>query len=88
MDSMTDYEQRPDRASAAVPLAQDDDRAKWLEKFMRIVARTFDISAGSKIRAPDLATAFDQRGYFGFAHFVRMQGEDTNDLPGKRDDKL
>jgi hypothetical protein len=84
---MTDYEQRPDRASAAVPLAQGDDRAKWLEKFMRIAARTFGISAGSKIRARDLATAFDQRGYFGFAHFVRMQGEDTKDSPGTQKDK-
>ena len=84
---MTNSEQRSDRVKAVELVAYEKDRAAWLEKFMRDAAGTFGVNAGSKTRARDLAMAFDQRGYFGFAHFVRTQDEGMKDLPAKRNDK-
>lgn len=79
---MANSEQRTDR------IAHEQNRTAWLEKFMRNAARTFGVNAGSKTRARDLATAFDQRGYFGFAHFVRTHGEDQKEPPAQRKGKL
>lgn len=70
---MVNFKRCPDSSGTTAAMAGAAGQPEWFDKFMSNAARTFGIAARKTWHPGDMATAFDQRGHFGFACFVRME---------------